>query len=255
MSRKRTRNDFSGWSVSKMPKTSHNTFLQNLRRPQTTSRPIVITRKNDGELKGMDTKIHGVEVTDLLTNNNGCFALNLIQQGAGSWNRVGRKVNLNSLRIRGYAMHNYEDSEQGIAGNILRMVVIWDRQPNSSSLPTWDTIFGSTSQDGTETSGVFDSLRYDNTGRFRILKDKTIDMIAHLDNTSHTPGRVFQPYHFDEFINLKKRETLFSGQSDPMTNADISSGSLYVYFKCQRNTLTNYITIQGTQCRLRYYDS
>jgi len=54
------------------------------------------------EIKGMDTElaIAGPVLATTATNGD-CFVLNLVQQGAGSWNRVGRKIRMKSLRLKG----------------------------------------------------------------------------------------------------------------------------------------------------------
>lgn len=45
------------------------------------------------EVKGVDTSLDQIaDVTNVAASNNSAFCLNLVQQGAGSWNRVGRKI-------------------------------------------------------------------------------------------------------------------------------------------------------------------
>ena len=54
-----------------------------------------------GEMKGMDTDISYVSVIGSTNTNAGIYVLNLVQQGNGSWNRVGRKTHSSSVRLRG----------------------------------------------------------------------------------------------------------------------------------------------------------
>ena len=58
------------------------------------------------EKKGLDTNLYIASVINTSNTNTNCFVVNLIQQGSGSWNRVGRKVNLKSLRIKGSFIKN-----------------------------------------------------------------------------------------------------------------------------------------------------
>lgn len=60
----------------------------------------------------------------------------------------------------------------------------------------------------------------------------------------------------DEYIKLKGLSTNYSGQSAPMTIADINSGALYVYFRALFNSAgVNTILVSGTTtARLRYTD-
>ena len=53
------------------------------------------------------------------------------------------------------------------SGEWVRAVLVWDKQPNNGAIPTFDTIFGQTSQAGVESASVMDHLRYDNMFRFR----------------------------------------------------------------------------------------
>lgn len=225
-------------------------------------RPMVIERtivnQNQIEKKGMDTAISitGGNAIISTTNTNGdCFVLNLVQQGAGSWNRVGRKIKLRSLRLRGTLVNNYQT---GIATghNIVRMVVVWDKQPSSGTIPTFDTVFGITSQAGTESSGILAPNRYDNMGRFLTLRDCSYAFNPETnfyDTVTPANKAVSQNIHFDEYLKLGGKETVFSGQTAPMTIADISTGALYVYFRAQASTAAQFCELSDLSfARLRY---
>ena len=54
-----------------------------------------------GEMKGMDTDVSQNAIVGTTNSNANIMVLNLIQQGNGSWNRVGRKTHLSSVRIKG----------------------------------------------------------------------------------------------------------------------------------------------------------
>ena len=102
-----------------------------------------------GEKKGMDTSMSTGAIPQTVNDNSGIYVLNLIQQGAGSWNRVGRKVNLRSIRIRGDIIHTQStQSASGLtAGQVIRCVVVWDKQPSGGAIPQWQDMFGLTAQD------------------------------------------------------------------------------------------------------------
>lgn len=207
------------------------------------------------ELKGVDLAFPataGVNgYTETATTNADILVVNLIQTGNGSWNRVGKSVSLKSLRIRGFFKAILQNGTT-IPSNFLRMAIVWDKQPSGGSIPTFNTIFGKTDQSGNETSEITDPLRYDNTGRFRVLRDciYTINPQAAGENTDTT-----EPYvHVDEFINLKGLETIYSGQSTPMTINDISSGALYIVLRANNRLSSNSIEPLKMMYRLRYYD-
>lgn len=137
------------------------------------------------------------------------------------------------------------------------MVVVYDKQP-SGSLPVFSDIFGHTPPTGVEASAYLDAQRYDNTDRFRILRDKVIRMDINSQNTAAAGAAVtVDRYPFDEFIKLSL-ETNFSGQTSPQTISDISSGALYVIFRVATvgaSAADNDVAISPNSfARLRYTD-
>jgi len=191
-------------------------------------------RRDAGEKKGVDILLTQDPVLATTNTNGGAFTLNLIASGNGSFNRVGRKVFLKSVFLR--AVISFEHAglatTSNVLGNELRAVVVYDKQP-SGTLPTFDDIMGHTLQDGTEACLFNDPPRYDNMSRFQVLSDEYIPMkIEAVQNAGGTEDTVTDVYHLEKYIKLGNRETIFSGQSATCTIADISSGGLYVYFRC-----------------------
>lgn len=219
---------------------------------------MVARRPRIGELKGMDTVLTVAGPVIATTNTNAdAFTLNLIQAGTGSWNRVGKKAYMQSVRLVGNAQYNIAPAASTLntVNAVLRMVVVWDKQP-SGTLPTFATIFGYTSQDGTEASNVLAPLRYDNIDRFQVLKDERVSSNSGAVVTGGTGNIYAQYFPFDCFIPLGNRETVFSGQSSPMTIADVSSGALYVFFRSTAATddAADWSITSDSIARLRYTD-
>ncbi len=222
------------------------------------NRPPAFLTKNSGELKGMDTNlaITGPIIATVSTNADS-FVLNAVEPGNGSYNRIGRKIFNKTVRLKGIATYTYADATttEDLQGGVLRMIVVWDKQP-TGVLPNYDAIVGRTDQGGIETSDVLDNLRYDNTARFQILRDTVIacNPMVNPAPTAGTGNRVFMRYPFDEFIDLKNRTTVFSGDSDPVTIADISSGGLYVYWRAQTSTnnIEDFAIDAESSSRLRF---
>lgn len=249
----------------------------------TKGNPIVIGRTNipralpmrpalyrKPELKGMDTLLNTGAVTDVLTSNADMVVLNLVQQGSGSWNRVGRSIRNKSIRIKGTALCSINTPSLSlganptgkVVSNTMRMIVVWDKQP-SGTLPAFNNIFGYTEQDGNESVDLLSGMRFDNTGRFQVLLNKVLDGNAQANGGAYANDP--QPYQelaysFDHYIKLGGRETVFSGQSSPMTIADISSGALYVIFRSRllgtipSDAATSNFVIRDGEARLRYTD-
>lgn len=211
------------------------------------------------ELKGIDTDIDiaSGSVLDTTSTNGSMLTLNLISPGTASYNRIGRKIKMKSVRLKGRAMYQSSDAVTtgNVLGGTLRMVVVYDRQP-SGSVPVFSTIFGRTVIDGTESSEYMDSLKWDNTDRFKVLRDVTLTANPGAwVNAAGTGDIITVECPFDEYIKLGGLETQYSGQSSPTTIADISGGALYVFFRSNTNvTNKSSWVIENSYARLRYYD-
>lgn len=211
-----------------------------------------------GEKKGVDTVLTTSPVLATTNTNTSMVTLNLVSPGTGSYNRVGRKISMMSVRLRGMASLSIANAATtgDIVGNVLRMVVVYDKQP-SGTVPTFDTIFGSTDISGTESTNFLDPVKYDNMARFQVLRDTVIDVNPQAHNAEGgTTDQVVYKCSFDEYLKLGGRETVYSGQSVPCTIADVSSGALYVFFRADSNTSPgSQWTIEAdSKARLRYTD-
>jgi hypothetical protein len=227
--------------------------------PQTgVAAKAAMIRNVVSEKKGMDTLIDiaAGSVPSTTNANDGSFVLNLIQQGSGSWNRVGRKTHLKSVRISGFVRYfsTPAATTAALVENVVRMVVVWDKQPSGGAVPTFDSIFGVTAQDGTESCpDISCPPRYDNMDRFRVLRDKSYQCTQGVIAAGGTTNEYRALQRIDEYIKLPGLESVYSGQSSPMTIADISSGALYVYFRAYGNQTGSQAVIDGV-ARVRYTD-
>lgn len=212
------------------------------------------------EVKGVDTNLYdAAAVTNLAASNTSAFCLNLVQQGAGSWNRVGRKIYNKSIQLKGEIGLTYlPDTITGIVNlPLLRMVIVWDSQPSGGALPNFSDIFGITGQTGTETFNVYDPPRYDTMSRYTVLKDEFIDpkntIVPYSGGDDH---RVNVSYPINTYMKLGNRETVFQASNNPSTVADIATGSLLIYFRSTVGATAEafYILPANFNARLRYTD-
>lgn len=224
---------------------SRTVTLMNLPR-QVRSRPVRAAPK--GELKGVDTDLTSLAgfVTDINTNND-ILVLNLIQQGTGSFNRIGRKIFPQSVRLNMWMRQVAQTNSTSV--NWARIALVWDKQP-TGALATYDAIFANTDQTGTDTATLESSLRYDNTDRFKVLMDRRHSFQpGFLQSMNLTPDS----WILDEFISLKGLETVYNATSSPAVIADISSGALLLV--CRAFDATNsVISCTLGKARLRYTD-
>ena len=216
------------------------------------------------EKKGCDLGFATETILATTSTNGGIWLLNGIQEGVGSWNRIGRYIWNKSveidLNLRWDASYAALDTIQ-VNAQWVRCMLVWDKQPNNGSIPTFDTIFGHTSQTGAETSSVNDHLRYDNMFRFKVLLDTQVNPTM-VSTTSPVPTgpasssitqQTLVRYH--KFLKLGNKMTNFSGTANPMTTANISTGALYLILRAPTNTLNESWNIMDTSTvRLRYVD-
>jgi len=218
------------------------------------------------EKKGCDVGFASASISSSTATNDSMFLLNGVQEGVGSWNRIGRYIWNKSIELdlnfRWQSAFTALDASQ-VNAQWLRCIVVWDKQPNNSTIPTWDTIFGNTSQTGAETSSVNDHLRYDNMFRFKVLHDAMINPSMTGANPGSVPssttsgGLSQQTYvRYHKYLKLGNKMTNFSGTANPVTNANISTGSLYLIL---RQFVSNapdesWYILDSSHCRLRYVD-
>jgi len=198
-----------------------------------------------GELKFLDSAVSetpiGINGTVL-----GAGSLNLIAQGAGESQRVGRKVTLTKVMFRGIGFMAGDTTggtaAESVSSNQMRIILYWDKQCNGA-VATAGGILGP----GTVTIDSFNELVAKD--RFRILKDKIIDFnrtTSVHDGTDFVPGSVTRKVFFSKNCNIPIE---FEGATGALT--EIRSNNLS-FLLVSRNA-TSPLTFTGT-CRIRYSD-
>jgi len=193
-----------------------------------------------GELKAFD-----ITGTSSAFTNTGTFtAFNTPVVGSELYQRIGRKIYMKSLVVRG--------NIDGTAANVndqIRIMIIYDRQSNAG-IPNQLAILQDSNAAGGTTS-VYSSINLTNRSRFLILKD----FFLNIPSATTFPGGIgvdqTKDFTVEWYIPLKGLETEFNGTNGG-TIADITTGSLFMVTFDQQNTGT-YTFNYGT--RLRYYDT
>ena len=216
------------------------------------------------EKKGCDINFNNTNIDNAIGTNAGIFLLNGIQEGVGSWNRIGRYIWNKSieldLNLQWKSSNTASDSVQDTA-QWVRCTVVWDKQPNNSAIPNFNTIFGATDQTGSETTSVQDHLRYDNMFRFKVLSDQYINpqlVNTAANNAAATAGASIiseTSIRYHKYIKLGNKMTNFSGTANPVTTANISTGALYLVLRTPITAGNDYWTLTDiSTARLRYVD-
>lgn len=221
----------------------------------TIEKALAIIAKSSGELKGVDIDIDDTSILVSTASNANCKVLNLMKEGNGTENRVGKKINIKSVRIKGVANYNY--TPEGVTGNInagiMRMVLVWDKQPNGVK-PLYNKVFSRINQEGVETSEFLDNVNPSNTSRFSVLKDKIFQANPTVMNTSGgTTNAVKLNYMFDEYLTMNK-DTIYDKTAGTITIANIATGALYLYYISNIQGTPGTWSITNGVSKLRYTD-
>jgi len=212
--------------------------------------------KYNTEVKSKDTNLHIVTVPTDTNTNTYVSPVNLIQMGSGAYNRVGRKIKMKSLAFTIVVTTAISPSTVSeYPSQYGRCAFVYDRSPNGV-LPKWSDIFGTTVEDGTESSSMIAPMNPENTERFVLLKD--IYYTAHPNVSSTNAGVQVVREVFKGYLPLKALETVYNGNDAPMTISDINVGGLYMVPRCAFSMFGNGGTCQTTldgSFRLRYFDN
>ena len=153
--------------------------------------------------------------------------INGIVQGAGNNQRIGNKVSLKALRMKGQII-NLATAVQTYA----RLLVVYDKQPNGA-LPTYATVMQTRDNAGAASNTAFSDPNFDNKERFTILRDTTFvlpsvtNTVGVLTNVGFDQGTKndINIFNVDMYIKLKGLHTAYTGATAGI--ADISTGSLF----------------------------
>lgn len=188
---------------------------------RTKAPAVLITRP--GETKGVDTPltVNAISTTAIFT------LLNPTLQGTALQNRIGRKISLKSVGIRGF-IRQYQGGAAA-SFDYLRCMLVYDRQPNGAAPVIADLLLDVDST-GAATTTSLSGLNLANADRFKIIRD----MYWKVDDTDGNvvgaqPACVttdFTRFAFKEYAKLNNMETHCNG-GNAGTIADINTGALW----------------------------
>nr|WAE42219.1 MAG: capsid protein [Cressdnaviricota sp.] len=214
--------------INKEYQTYNVSFLEQKYIP----RAPAVLRSNRGETKSVDI----VSANYLLNATGTVAALNLLESGSSSFQRIGRKIEMKSLQIKGM-LNGIGANSQGLISSG-RILIVYDRQTNGA-LPVYaDVIKSQTQVSGTTQSLNFDFINLDNRDRFQIIRDVEFSMpsvtrVASADTFSgyptsaHTDSKC-EEGQFNMFIKLGGLVTHFKADSTPGVIGDVATGSLLI---------------------------
>lgn len=156
---------------------------------------------------------------------------NLIAQGAGESQRVGRKVMLKKISIRGYV----QSANTANQNDYVRLICYLDKQCNGANAAVTDIL---------ETDAINSFNNLANKSRFKILRDMKFS-----SKDYSTTGQVFMPFEENIKCNIPLE---FDGATGAIT--EIRSNNIGFLLIGQQDTAANPFTVTYTT-RVRYSDN
>lgn len=200
-------------------------------------------RQPRAELKAFDL----AQTTSTFTNAAITLnLLNIVAVGTEFYNRIGRKMYMKSVHIRGF-VKNTATAVQDVG----RIIVFYDSNPNGAAPVLADILQDA---NGAAASTATSEINLNNRARFKIIRDHQIIFPSVTFNAGVLTNQAFQEtdnqMNIDMFIKLKGLETMFNAGAAG-TIADITTGALFVGFIANNNNGLWSCTFGS---RLRYYD-
>lgn len=167
-------------------------------------------------------------VLPLATTTAAVALINGIAQGTGAGERIGRKVTMKSLFIRGYV------AKQGATvGSVpIRILIVYDKQTNATLPATTDVVV---------TDTVMAPMNLANAQRFTVLYDRVFNLGEDGDNV----------FNFSKYIKMNHDVTYNAGTTN--TIGSIQTGSV-ISFVWSNGGLGGAAPAHAIWTRFRYTD-
>lgn len=196
-----------------------------------------------------EKKVADVGPGQFSANTTGQFSLLAAPvPGNDFTNRIGRKVLLKSLYIRGIVTCELADQDGPTVGaspaQLARMIIFEDKQPNGAAPAVLDLLTSATSQA---------QLNLNNRDRFKIIRDEQFALEAYAYSTTATQAVASLSNAFDIKMYIKLNIEMIFNAGTAGTIADITSGALYMFWIGNRVAGTDDATA-ALSCRTRFID-
>jgi len=164
--------------------------------------------------------------------------LNVVPVGAGIQQRVGKKIMLKSIQLRGELVNKTSATTNDVA-----YCIVYDKKPGAAA-PAITDIFN--------TDSVHSFNNTENSDRFRILRRVDATLVGG-DTTGRVANTILQ---VDEYISLKGYTTTYKSNSSTGTGAvgDVSEGALWLVTLGNNVAAGNLNANLNVGCRLRFYE-
>lgn len=214
---------------------------------------------NNVSTKGPELKSRDIYWSSdkVVFDNNEWTPLNVVQTGTNFFNRIGKSITMKSIRIKGYVWPDVDELGSELP-EVIRMSVIYDRQPSGAGSIQYTDVYKDYKTDGSTISTEISSPNPVYFERFAVLLDEHLtynntsngsDLNNYTVNTTNTS----QGIYFDKYVPLKGLLTNYSNDAGVIT-----TGALWINFQARYD----WSEVDPSHCmkysfsaRLRFYDS
>jgi len=246
------------YAASKRQRTARRALVRRFRSAASTRSALRYNRvmstsarfRGRGELKSVDGQaaVATNSVVNLNTSSGNGFPLNAIAVGPTFFERVGRRIEMASLHLKGVI------TQTGNVTTVMdycRLAIVYDRQPNGA-FPTTTTIFQDYSPTGVTGSSPSSGVNPDERERFLVLSDIKLALPPTTAAQFSGTDGVTTSFNINRFINLKGLKTHYKDDSSNISG--IATGSLLIIGMGQLASGSEGWHFVGTW-RLRYADT
>lgn len=206
-----------------------------------------------GEMKYFDTERSGTALTasvdwtgtEYPPNVGTPTTLVVPVTGSAINQRIGRRINLHKLRIRGI-INCAAQVDQTAADNasLVRILLVWDCQTNATQAQGEEVMAAPTTASAQNVFSSFQSLA--SLGRFKILKDKKLSLQnpnSSYDGTNVEVAGLARHFKFD--VVFKNPVSISFNAANGGTIADIVDNSFFVMAMATSTNLAPTISYQA----------
>jgi len=162
-----------------------------------------------------ELKVRDVDYASYTADTTGQVQLlNGIASGADYTERIGRKIRMKSLFVRGICQ---QGDATGVLINLARMIIVYDKQTNGSAPVISDIL---------KESNSASQLNLENRDRFVVLADMT-NYTGALVTTATQTYTGQQAHVVERYIKLN-HEVVFGGTTNNV--GDVATGGLFAVF-------------------------
>jgi len=190
------------------------------------------------EIKAIDIPLKSYLLQNPNAGSN-IILLNGVQTGAAYYNRIGARIEMKNLHMRGFFTPVGPNSPPTMA----RIIIVYDRQPGTANgsnllptLPQISEVLQSRDQTGAPATTGASEINLDNRDRYIILRDyevylPAVYLTAGVTTLADYSG-VGNTIDINEFVKLKGLGVQYKSSSNPTAIGDFSTGALYACFVC-----------------------